>query len=107
VSIASLGLAPPAPDSARVTRDVASSGGRLWKYSWAPVPGAVAYEILIRSTTSPQYQTVVPVGTATGFDHVSALDESWAGVRSVGANGHRSLPAVLPRLATRAAPTER
>jgi hypothetical protein len=27
------------------------------------------------------------------------LDEAWAAIRAVGANGHRSLPIVLPRAA--------
>lgn len=106
--IASLALAPPAPDSARVTRDVTRSGGRLWSYSWSPVPGAVSYEILLRSTTAPQYEEVIAVGSATAFEHYSRLDEAWAGVRAIAANGHRSLPVVLPRVPPRnAAASER
>ena len=97
-SIASLGLAPLVPDSARASRDVPVSGGRRWKLSWAAVPGAIGYEVLVRQTTSAQYELLYAAGTATSFDLSYQLDEAWAAVRSVGANGHRSLPVVLPRV---------
>jgi hypothetical protein len=32
------------------------------------------------------------------------LDDAWAAIRAVGANGHRSLPILLPRVAPRRTP---
>ena len=102
-TIASLGLAPAIPDSARARRDVAVTGGRRWTLDWKPVPGAAYYEVLIRPTTAPQYDRVYRV-SGTTFELNHQLDDSWAGIRAVGANGHRSLPVVLPRVTPRANP---
>ena len=100
-AIASLASAPAIPDSSRAQRDVRDSGGRRWNLTWAPVPGAVAYEILLRRTTSPQYERLYRIGNRTEFMLDYQLDDAWAGVRAVGANGHRSLPVVLPRVMPR------
>lgn len=100
-AIASLASAPAIPDGARAQRDVRGSGGRRWQLSWAPVPGAVAYEVLVRPTTSAQYERVYRVGARTEFMLDYQLDDAWAGVRAVAANGHRSLPVVLPRVIPR------
>lgn len=102
-SIASLGLAPPAPDSARARRDVPASGGRRWMLTWAAAPGATSYEVLVRSTTSPQYERYYPVGSSTSYELSYQLDEAWAGIRAVGANGHKSLTVIVPRGAAPAA----
>lgn len=96
-TIASLGHGPATPDSARAQRDVATTGGRRWNLSWRAVPGAASYEVLIRPTTSPQYELVYPVPVGTTFQLNYQLDDAWAGIRAVGANGHRSLTTVLPR----------
>ena len=101
-TIASLGQAPGIPDSTRAQRDVPTTGGRRWNLSWKAVPGAVSYEVLIRTTTSPQYELMYPV-TGTTFQLNYQLDDAWAGIRAVGANGHRGLTAVLPRVAPRPA----
>lgn len=103
-AIASLGLAPATPDSARATRDVAITGGRRWTLRWAPVPGASSYEVLLRPTTSAQYDRVLPATSDTLHVLDVQLDEAWAAIRAVGANGHRSLPIVLPRAAPRRPP---
>ena len=103
-SIASIGLAPATPDSARATRDVPTTGGRRWTLSWAAVPGAVSYEVLLRPTTSARYERVIFVGSATSYELNVQLDEAWAAIRAVGADGHRSLPVVVPRV-TRVIPT--
>ena len=95
VTVASLAMAPAVPDSATAKRDGAS-GGQKWQLSWKPVPGATSYEVLVRSTTSPSWQKVIPVGPATTFLLDDQLDDVWAGVRAVGAGGHRSLAAVVP-----------
>ena len=101
--IASLASAPAIPDSSGAQRDVQVSGGRRWTLSWAPVSGAVAYEVLVRPTTAAQYQRLYRVGARTEFTLHYQLDDAWAGVRAVGANGHRSLPVVLPRVPPRPA----
>jgi hypothetical protein len=102
-TIASLGLAPAMPEGSRAQRDVQNWGGRRWTLSWSPVPGAVAYEVLIRPTTSPQYERLYRVGADTSFLLNYQLDDAWAGVRAVAPSGHRSLPVVLPRVMPRPA----
>lgn len=96
--IGALGLAPPSPGNARAAREVPTTGGRRWMLSWDPVPGAVAYEVLVRPTTSPQYELIYPAGSGTSYPLDYQLDEAWAGIRAVGANGHRSIPIVVPRV---------
>lgn len=100
-TIASLGQAPATPDSVRAQREVQTTGGRRWLLSWAPVPGAVGYEIVLRMTTAPQYERVFPVGSSTRYELDYQLDDAWAGIRAVGPNGHRSLTAIAPRLGRR------
>lgn len=100
-TIASLALAPAAPDSARAARDVPVTGGRRWALSWARVPNASSYEILLRPTTSAQYDRVISVGADTSYALDVQLDDAWAAIRAVGADGHRSLPIIVPRLAVR------
>ena len=96
-AIATLGSAPHAPDSARASRDVAVSGGRRWMLRWAAVPGAVSYEVLVRPTTSAQYERVYPAGSGTSYELDYQLDDAWAGIRAVSASGHKSLTSVVPR----------
>jgi Zn-dependent M28 family amino/carboxypeptidase len=90
-----LASAPPAPDSVTARRDI-SSGGQKWNISWKPVPGAVSYEILIRRTTAATYERLIKVSEGTSYLLMEQLDDLWAGVRSVGANGHRSLTVASP-----------
>jgi len=92
--IGSLGLAPPSPDSVRARRRPPS--GQSWDLSWKKSPGAVGYEVLVRSTTSPEWERVIAVGDTTEFELGAQLDDLWAAVRSVGADGHRSLAVVVP-----------
>jgi hypothetical protein len=91
----SLGSAPPQPDSVVARRDL-SSGGQKWNISWKPVPGAVSYEILLRRTTASTHERLIRVTTGTSYLLSDQLDDLWAGVRSVGANGHKSLAVVVP-----------
>lgn len=88
--IGSLGLAPAAPDSASFQRD-AASGGQKWNVAWRAVPGARRYEVLVRSTVAPTWERVIPVEGATSYLLDVQLDDAWVAVRSVGADGHRSL----------------
>lgn len=95
-TVASLAMAPATPDSAIATRERAASGGQNWRLSWKAAPGAAAYEILVRRTTSPTWQRIIPVGNATQYILAEQLDDEWAGVRAVGPNGERSLAASMP-----------
>jgi hypothetical protein len=95
----------PAPPSALARRDQAS-GGSKWMITWRPSTGAAKYEVLFRRTTAPTYEKIYQAGTSTSFLLPDQLDDGWAAVRSVAANGHRSLttavPPPCPILATRA-----
>lgn len=93
--IGGLASAPPVPDSVTVRRDQAS-GGQKWLMGWKPVAGATSYEIVVRRTTSATHDRVIPVGSVSSYLLPYQLDDVWAGVRSVGANGHRSIAVVVP-----------
>ncbi|MCX5761697.1 MAG: M28 family peptidase [Gemmatimonadetes bacterium] len=92
-TVASLASAPNPVDSVVQRRDRAS-GGQKWQISWKPVSGAARYEVLFRQTTSPTWTQVYDPGTATTFLLDEQLDDGWAAVRAVGADGHLSLTTV-------------
>src|SRR3954470_24799127 len=92
--VGSLAAAPPAP-LALARRDQASGGAR-WSLSWNAVPGASTYEVLFRRTYSPTYEKVYTVASGTSFLLPDQLDDGWAAVRSVSADGHRSLSSAVP-----------
>ena len=94
-TVGSLGQAPATPDSVTARRD-RESGGQMWMLSWKPVPGAKGYEVLVRRTTAPTYEKVIAVGAETSYLLADQLDDVWAAVRAVGANGHRSLASAVP-----------
>lgn len=94
--VASLALAPAPPDSVRAVRETKTSGGQRWLMSWKASPRATAYEILVRRTTSPVWEKVIPVGHVTSFLLPDQLDDTWAAVRAVGAAGSRSLAVSVP-----------
>ena len=85
----------PAPPFALARRDQAS-GGAKWMISWRPSPGAASYEVLFRRTTAPTYEKIYQAGAGTSFLLPDQLDDGWAAVRAVGANGHRSLASAVP-----------
>jgi hypothetical protein len=95
----------PAPPSALARRDQAS-GGSKWMITWRPSAGATSYEVLFRRTTAPTYEKIYQAGASTSFLLPDQLDDGWAAVRAVAANGHRSLtnavPPPCPVLTTRA-----
>jgi peptidase M28-like protein len=93
-TIGALAAAPPAPDSVGARRD-APSGGQKWNVGWRAVPGATAYEVLVRRTTAATHERVIAVGSATSYLLDEQLDDAWVAVRAVGANGHRSLATVV------------
>jgi hypothetical protein len=78
-----------------VPRRDQASGGQKWQLTWKPVAGASGYEVLVRRTTSATWERVIPV-TGTRWLLEEQLDDVVAGVRAVGANGHRSLASVVP-----------
>jgi hypothetical protein len=90
-TVVSLASAPAAPDTVIARRENAASGGQAWSLRWTPVPGATRYEILVRRTTSPSWERVIPVGAGLTQQLDFQLDDGWAAVRSVGPNGHRSI----------------
>jgi hypothetical protein len=94
-SLGSIAMAPPPPDSVIARRDQ-PSGGQKWRISWKPVSGAAAYEILMRRTSSPLYEQLVRVPNGTSLLIDEQLDDLWAGVRSVGPSGHRSITVAVP-----------
>ena len=94
-SLGSIAMAPATPDSLTARRDQ-PSGGQKWMLSWKPVDGAVSYEVLVRRTTAATHEQLTRVPSGTSYLLDSQLDDVWAGVRSVGANGHRSLVVVVP-----------
>jgi hypothetical protein len=109
VAVASLASAPRVPAGARAARQgragadpttaaapQPSSGGQAWTLSWQPSEGAVSYELVIRRTTAPTWEQVVPLGNVTSCSLKRQLDDEWAGVRAVGANGARSIVASMP-----------
>jgi len=88
-TIVSLASAPPPPDSVYARRE-STSGGQAWTITWRGVSGAVGYELLVRRTTAPTWERVIPVN---GTSHTISfqLDDGWVAVRSVGPSGHSSL----------------
>ena len=90
-TVVSLGAAPAAPDTVIARRENAVSGGQAWSLRWTPVAGAARYEILVRRTTSPSWERVIPVSAELTHRLDVQLDDGWAAVRAVGPNGHRSI----------------
>ncbi len=107
-TVASLAKAPPVPADARATRQgragptgtgnatATSSGGQAWNLSWTPSTGATSYELLVRKTTAATWEEVIPLGNVTSCTLRRQLDDEWAGVRAVGADGARSMVASMP-----------
>jgi len=109
MTVASLAAAPATPANARAARQgragvdstgapVAgtSSGGQVWTLSWEASTGATGYELLIRRTTSPTWEELIPLGNVTRCTLRRQLDDEWAGVRAVSADGARSMAASVP-----------
>jgi hypothetical protein len=93
-TLASLASAPaPAANVHLLTKDLENDSTLTWEAS----PGglAAAYEVLWRATTSPQWEHVQTVGTATRTTMKLSKDNVIFAVRAVGRAGHRSL-AVVP-----------
>jgi Peptidase family M28 len=101
MTVASLAMAPAMPANARAARQgrnvtEGSSGGQAWTLSWDASDGAVGYELLVRLTTEPTWSRVIPLGNITRCTLRRQLDDEWAAVRAIGADGSRSLAASMP-----------
>jgi hypothetical protein len=90
-TVVALASAPAAVDTVVARRENTASGGQAWSLSWTPVAGAAHYEVLVRRTSSPTWQRVIDAGSNRTAVLDFQLDDGWAAVRAVGANGHRSL----------------
>ncbi|MDQ2666374.1 MAG: M28 family peptidase [Gemmatimonadota bacterium] len=93
-TVISLASAPASPDTVIARRENSASGGQAWSLRWSPVQGAVRYEVLVRRTTSPTWDHAIQVGAVLTHQLEFQLDDGWAAVRSVGANGHKSIARV-------------
>jgi hypothetical protein len=89
--LATLALAPAAPKVIVETKALTNDT----TLNWQPVPRAVRYEVLRRSTTDPLWTNVEDAGSATTATLKFSKDNWLFGVRSVDAQGHRS-PAAYP-----------
>lgn len=95
VVIASLAAAPPPPQNFFAQR-ASSTGGNSWNLSWNPAPGAVGYEVLYKTTYAPTWEKIIRVGNVTSYSLSLQLDDGMGGVRSIGADGSRSIAVAVP-----------
>jgi hypothetical protein len=95
-SLATLALAPASPKVSVLTKALTNDTALTWNV----VPRAVRYEILRRSTTDPTWTSVEDVGNANAALVHFSKDNWLFGVRSVDAEGHRSVAAYPTPLRT-------
>jgi peptidase M28-like protein len=88
-TLAALALSPAPPAQPRLlTKELENDS----KIEWGPGVAAVAYEVLWRKTTDPDFpEENVTRTTSTKIDLPDSKDNVIFGVRSVDAKGHRSL----------------
>lgn len=90
-TLASLASAPAPPPNVRIlTKDLENDTTLTWDAS----PGAAAYEVVWRVTTSPEWEHAENVGNTTRATLKLSKDNVIFAVRAVGAAGQRSLPVV-------------
>jgi Peptidase family M28 len=88
-SLAALALAPAAPKVSVLTKELTNDT----TLTWDAVPRAVRYEIVRRATTDPVWTSVEDAGNVTSVTLHASKDDTIFGVRSVDAQGHRSVAA--------------
>ncbi|MFN2448814.1 MAG: M20/M25/M40 family metallo-hydrolase [Candidatus Baltobacteraceae bacterium] len=92
-SLAALALGPGEPQN--VTMPYHGLGyqrlGNDTTLAWARAPGAASYELVWRATDSPVWQYAKDVGDVTAATIPVSHDDAIVGVRSVGADGLRSV----------------
>ena len=86
-TVATLALAPAAPPAIVETKELTNSTTLTWK----PVARAVRYEVVRRLTTAPLWTDVTDAGNVTALTLPFSKDQWIFGVRSVDAEGHRSV----------------
>ncbi len=90
-TLASLASAPAPPTKVRLqTKELENSSTITWDAS----PGNPSYEVQWRATTSPEWESMQPVGEVTRTTLLISKDNVIFGVRAVDRLGHRSLPVV-------------
>ena len=90
-SLASLASGPAPPTRARILTRQLENDTHL---EWDTAPGAAAYEVLWRATSSADWEHVQTVPNSTAATVRVSKDNVIFAVRSVDAAGHRSLPVV-------------
>jgi Peptidase family M28 len=92
-TLASLASAPAPPANVHLlTKDLENDSTLTWETS--PGGRGVEYEILWRATTSPEWEHVLKVGPVSRTTVKFSKDNVIFAVRTVDAEGHRSLPIV-------------
>jgi hypothetical protein len=92
-TLASLAAGPAPPGKVRVqTKELENNSTLTWEAS----PGGASYEVLWRSTTSPEWEHAKPVGNVIRATLQMSKDNVIFAVRAVDGAGHRSL-AVVPQ----------
>jgi len=90
-TLASLASAPAPPSNVHLlTKELENTSSLSWEGS-----GAASYEVLWRSTTSPEWEHAEPVGSETRATLPISKDNVIFAVRSSDSSGHKSL-AVVP-----------
>ncbi len=93
-TLASLAAAPAPPANVHLlTKDLENDSTLTWEA--APGGLATGYEVLWRATSSPEWEHAQAVGNVTRTTMKLSKDNVIFAVRSVDAEGHRSL-AVVP-----------
>jgi hypothetical protein len=90
-TLASLAAAPAPPANVHLLAKDLENDSTL---TWDAVPGAAAYEVLWRATTSPEWEHALKCGNATRATLKLSKDNVIFAVRAVDADGHASLPVV-------------
>ena len=91
-ALAELASAPAAPSNVELATKQLENDSTL---TWTRSPGAAGYEVLWRSTTSPDWEHVQKFGDTTRATLPISKDNVIFGVQAVDAAGHRSL-AIVP-----------
>jgi peptidase M28-like protein len=90
-TLASLASAPAPPQNVHLLIKELENGSTL---TWDKSPRASGYEILWRSTSSPDWEHAKSVAGVTGATLPISKDNVIFAVRAIDAEGHRSLPVV-------------
>jgi len=90
-TLASLASGPAPPSKVKMLTKELENDTHL---TWEPSAGATSYEVVWRATSSPDWEHVQTVTSATSAMLKVSKDNVIFGVRAVDAAGHRSLPVV-------------